>query len=120
MPQSLVRIIALAISVAVLAEILPGVRISGLSAAFAVSVVYAFFNFLFFRVLLLFTFPLVILKYLTLGFVGILLNMLLINLADSFVAGFRISNLISGFLFALGISLTNIVVSAWQAPRQAS
>jgi putative membrane protein len=104
-------LLALSVSVYLTAKVVPGIRLRGFKAAIAVAAVYSLLNFLLFKVFIFITFPLVILKWLTLGIVGLLLNAILLMITDKLLDDFELSGFGSALLGALGISLMNTLLS---------
>jgi len=108
---TIVRLLIVAVAVYLVARLVPGVRIKGFKSALTVAVVYSLLNFVFFRVLLIFTFPLVILKYLTLGLFGIVINAVLLMLTDKLLDDFELSGFGAALLAAAGISAVNLLLT---------
>jgi putative membrane protein len=109
--QAILRFLVLALSIYVIARLCPGVRIRGFKTALVVSAVYGLLNFLLFRVLIFITFPLIILKYLTLGIFGVVLNAVLLMLTDRLVKDFELSGFGAALLASIGISVVNLLLS---------
>jgi putative membrane protein len=109
--QAILRFLVLAASIYVIARLCPGVRIRGFKSALVVSAVYGMLNFLLFRVLIFITFPLVILKYLTLGIFGVVLNAVLLMLTDRLVKDFELAGFGAALLASIGISVVNLLLS---------
>jgi putative membrane protein len=109
--HTILRTLVLALSVYLIALVVPGVRLRGFKAALVVSVVYGLLNLLLFKVFLFITFPLVILKYLTLGVFGVILNAVLLLITDKLVEDFELSGFGAALLAALGISGVNLLLS---------
>jgi putative membrane protein len=107
------QFLIMAVAVYLIALIVPGVKVKGFKAALTVSLVYSVLNWVFFRVLLFITFPLVILKYLTLGLFGIVLNAILLMITDKILDDFEVSGFGAACLAAAGISLVNLVLHAF-------
>ncbi len=106
----ILRFLVMSVAVWIISMIVPGVKIKGIKAAMVVSLIYGALNFLLFRVLLFVTFPLVLLKYLTLGLFGIILNAVLLMITDKLMDDFELSGFGSALLAAVGISLVNLVL----------
>jgi putative membrane protein len=109
--QALLRFVILAVAVYLISRIFPGVRIRSFKAALIVSGVYGLLNFLLFRVLIIFTFPLIVLKWVTLGLFGVILNAVLLMITDKLVDDFELSGFGSALLAAVGISAVNLLLS---------
>jgi putative membrane protein len=107
----ILRFLVLAVAIYLVALIVPGVRIRGFKAALSVSAVYSLLNFLLFRVLLFITFPLLILKYLTLGIFGVILNAVLLLITDRMLDDFELSGFGAALVAAMGISVVNLLLS---------
>jgi putative membrane protein len=111
MTTMILRFLLMSGLVYLVALILPGMRLRGFKAAMSVSLVYGLLNFLFFRVLLFITFPLVALKYLTLGLFGVLLNAVLLVLTDKLLDDFEMSGFGTALLAALLLSVGNLALT---------
>ncbi len=109
--QALLRFVILAVAVYLIARVFPGVRIRSFKAALVVSAVYGLLNFVLFRVLIIFTFPLIVLKWVTLGLFGVILNAVLLMITDKLVDDFELSGFGSALLAAVGISAVNLLLS---------
>jgi len=107
----IVSFVVLSVSVYVMALIVPGIRLRGFKSALAVAGVYGLLNFVLFRLLIFVTFPLVILKYVTLGVFGVVLNALLLVITDKIIDGFELSGFGAALLAALGISAVNLLLT---------
>ncbi len=94
-----------------IASVIPGIRLRGFSTALTVAAVYGLLNFLLFKVFIFITFPLIILKFLTLGLVGLGLNLGLIIATDKILEDFEIKGMGPAVVLAIGISLTNVIMS---------
>ncbi|MBW2734596.1 MAG: phage holin family protein [Deltaproteobacteria bacterium] len=111
MTTMIIRFLIMSGLVYLVALLLPGMRLRGFKAALSVSLVYGLLNFLFFRVLLFITFPLVALKYLTLGLFGILLNAVLLVITDKVLDDFEMSGFGTALLAAAILSVANLALS---------
>ena len=97
-------------AVLLISALVPGIRVRGFKSAMAVAAIYGLLNFALFKVLIFITFPLVILKVLTLGLFGIVMNAVLLMITDKLLDGFEIKGFGSALLGAAGISLVNLLV----------
>ena len=111
MAAMIVRFLVMSALVYLVALLLPGMRLRGFKAAMSVSLIYGLLNFLFFRLLLVITFPLVALKYLTLGLFGIVLNALLLVITDKILDDFEMQGFGTALLAALLLSLGNLALT---------
>ena len=110
MVHLLLRFLILGVAVYLISLFVPGVRIRGFKAALIVSAVYSLLNFILFRVFIFITFPLVILKYITLGLFGIVLNAVLLMITDKLVDDFELSGFGAALLASIGISGVNLLL----------
>ncbi len=101
----LFRILMTGIVVMLLAYFLPGVAVAGYLTAILVAVVLALLNLVVKPILILFTLPVTIL---TLGLFLLVINAVIILLADAFIGGFEVA----GFWYAL---LFSILLSIFQS-----
>jgi len=111
--HALLKLLILAVAVFLVARIVPGVRLRGFKAALVVSAVYSALNFVLFRVLIVFTFPFVVLKWVTLGLFGVVLNAILLMITDRLVDDFELDGFGSALLAAIGISVVNLLLSVF-------
>jgi len=98
----ILRILLTALAVVILAKFLPGVEVEGYITAIIVAVVLAILNLIVKPILVLFTLPVTIL---TLGLFLLVINAVIILLADTFVSGFGVSGFFIALLFSLLLSL---------------
>ncbi|TDN95644.1 putative membrane protein [Salegentibacter sp. 24] len=98
----ILRILLTALAVVVLAKFLPGVEVEGYLTAILVAVVLAILNLLVKPILVIFTLPVTVL---TLGLFLLVINAVIILLADAFVSGFGVSGFFIALLFSLLLSL---------------
>ncbi|PRX52427.1 phage holin family protein [Salegentibacter salegens] len=98
----ILRILLTALAVVVLAKFLPGVEVEGYLTAIIVAIVLAILNLLVKPILVIFTLPVTIL---TLGLFLLVINAIIILLADAFVSGFGVSGFFIALLFSLLLSL---------------
>jgi len=93
-----------ALTILVVAYILPGVTVSGFFVALVVALVLGLINALIKPIFIVLTFPITIV---TLGLFIFVINALLIMLADAIVPGFAVSNFLWALLFSLVLSIAN-------------
>ncbi|MDX1363168.1 phage holin family protein [Arenibacter latericius] len=97
----LLRVLLSAIAVVILANILPGVGVSSYGTAIIVAIVLGLLNYIVKPILVIFTLPVTIL---TLGLFLLIINAIIILLADSLVQGFTVDNIWWALLFSLLLS----------------
>lgn len=107
----ILRFIFLSLVIYLISLVLPGMRLKSFKTAFWVSAVYGLLNFVAFRLLLFITFPLLIVKYLTLGLFGIVLNAILLVITDKILDDFELAGFGTALIAAIGISVANLLLS---------
>ena len=90
-----------------LAQILPDVQLSGVTSAAALVLVLAVLNATVKPVLKLLGFPITVL---TLGLFLLVINVIIIKLADYLLDGFSVAGFLSALIFSIAISLATSVV----------
>ncbi len=100
----LTRIIISTISIIIVGYILPGVVISTPFAAFVVAVVLALLNSIVRPILIILTFPVTIV---TLGLFLLVINGIMVLIANHFIRGFSVSGLFTAIIFSILVSLIN-------------
>ncbi len=96
--KTILKILLTAVAVMILAYLLPGVGVASYWAAILVAVVLALLRLIVKPILVFLTFPITIV---TLGLFLLVINAVIILLADYFVKGFAVEN----FWWALGFSI---------------
>lgn len=104
------KLLLSALAVVVLANILPGVTVDSFLTAIIVALVLSLLNFLVKPILIIFTLPITIL---TLGLFLLIVNALIILLADWLVNGFSVSSIWWALLFSLLLSLLNSILHSF-------
>lgn len=106
----ILRWIINAIAIILAAYLLPGVTISGFGGALILAIVLGLINALIRPILLLLTLPI---NVLTLGLFTLVINALLILLADGISPGFEVDGFWWALLFSLVLSLINGVLGGF-------
>lgn len=107
-PMNLIlRILLSALVVVVLAKILPGVGVDSYTTAIIVAIVLSLLNFIVKPILIILTLPVTIL---TLGLFLLIINAIIILLADSLVDGFQVTNIWWALLFSLLLSFLQSIL----------
>ena len=96
-----------ALSLVIVAHVIPGFQISGFVAALIAAVVIGFVNSTLGLLLKIVTFPLSIV---TLGIFWLIINALMLKVAAALVPGFRIQGFVAAFLGAIVLSLVNMAL----------
>ena len=107
MTRLLVNWLISALSLVIVANVIPGFQLSGFGAALIAAIVVGFVNGTLGFILKLITFPLSII---TLGLFWFVINALMLKLAAALVPGFRIDGFLPAFLGAIVLSLVNMVL----------
>ncbi len=97
----LMKLILSALAVIILAKLLPGVSLDSYTTAIIVAAVLAILNVLVKPVLVIFTLPITII---TLGLFLLIINAIIILLADKLIDGFGVSSIWTAILFSLLLS----------------
>ncbi len=96
------RVLLTALAVVVLAKVLPGVEVDGYLSAIIVAVVIALLRFIVKPILIVLTLPITIV---TLGLFLLIINAIIIMMADYFISGFEVSSIWWALLFSLLLSI---------------
>ncbi|WP_026754634.1 phage holin family protein [Sediminibacter sp. Hel_I_10] len=102
----IIRLLITAVLVVLLANFLPGVAVSGFGAAIIVAIVLAILNAIVKPILVVLTIPITIV---TLGLFLLVINALIILLADAFIDGFGVSGFWIALLFSILLSICQSV-----------
>jgi putative membrane protein len=106
-----------ALAVYIVAHIVPGISVSGLTAALIAALVIGLINATLGLLLKVVTFPLTIL---TLGLFWLVINALMLELASAFVPGFEVRGFLSAFIGSILISLVSWVLQQLLMPKRGS
>ncbi|WGK65526.1 phage holin family protein [Croceiramulus getboli] len=100
--KTIIKLLLTALAVVVLASILPGVAVASYWTAIIVAVVLALLRLIVKPILIILTLPLTIL---TLGLFLLVINAIVILLADGLISGFSVSGFWTALIFSLLLSL---------------
>ncbi|HKU28287.1 MAG TPA: phage holin family protein [Candidatus Sulfotelmatobacter sp.] len=104
-----------ALAVWIVAQIVPGVHVSGAVAALIAALAIGFINATIGFVLKIVTFPLTLL---TLGIFWFVINALMLELASALLRpGFQVSSFSAAFIGAIVLSLVNLLLKAIVMPK---
>jgi len=109
MTHLLINWLLSAVSLMIVAHLIPGFQISGFAAALIAAIVIGFVNATLGFVLKIITFPLSIL---TLGIFWLVINALMLEVAAALAPGFRIEGFLPAFFGAIVLSLVNMALKA--------
>ncbi|MEQ8412988.1 MAG: phage holin family protein [Imperialibacter sp.] len=108
----LIKLLLSAISVILTSYLLPGVTVEGFWVAFLVAVFLSLLNVTLKPILVLFTIPI---TFLTLGLFLLVINALIIMIADYFIDGFYIDSFWWALAFGLILSIINSMLNELSA-----
>lgn len=103
----LLRILLSALAVVILAKILPGIGVDSYTTAIIVAIVLSLLNFIVKPILVILTLPITIL---TLGLFLLIINAIIILLADNLISGFEVTNIWWALLFSLLLSFLQSIL----------
>jgi putative membrane protein len=103
----ILRLLLSAVAVLILAYVLPGVEVAGFNSAIIVAIVVALLRLIVRPILVILTLPVTIV---TLGLFLLVINAIIILLADYFVGGFAVQNIWWALLFSLLLSFLQSVL----------
>ena len=104
-----------AVSVLIVAHVVPGFYVRGLFAAFLAALVIGFVNATLGVLLKLITLPLTVL---TLGIFWFLINAAMLKLASLFVPGFQVRGFFAAFVGSILLSLVNLALRWLFLPKK--
>ncbi|UOQ76914.1 phage holin family protein [Hymenobacter sp. 5516J-16] len=103
----ILKFILTAIVTYVLAKFLPGADISGIGDAFILVIVLAILNAIVKPILKIIGFPITVL---TLGLFLLVINALIVMIADWLLGGFKLDGFVSALIFSVVLSLVTSVI----------
>ena len=106
-----------ALAVWIVAHIVPGISVSGPTAALIAALVIGLANATIGLLLKIITFPLTIL---TLGLFWFVINALMLELAAAFVQGFRVRGFVAAFIGAIVLSIVSSLLQWLIMPRRSA
>ncbi len=105
--KTILRILLTAVAVVILAYVLPGVAVDGYLSAVIVAVVLALLRLLVKPILVVLTLPITIV---TLGLFLLIINAVIILMADYFIDGFAVKNIWWALIFSLLLSFLQSIL----------
>jgi putative membrane protein len=97
----ILKLVLTAVAVIILAYVLPGVSVTGFLAALIVAIVLGVLRLIVKPILVILTLPVTII---TLGLFLLVINAVIILIADEFISGFSVSNFWWALLFSILLS----------------
>ncbi|WP_033957804.1 phage holin family protein [Psychroserpens jangbogonensis] len=113
----ILRLLVTAGIVLLLAHFLPGVAVSGFTAAIIVAVVLALLNAIVKPIFIILTIPITIL---TLGLFLLVINACIILLADKFIDGFGVNGFWTALLFSILLSISQSIAYSFLKEKKKS
>ena len=104
-----------AVAVWIVAQLVPGIHVSGPVAALIAALAIGFINATLGLLLKIITFPLTLV---TLGVFWFVINALMLELASAVVPGFQVHGFIAAFIGAIVLSLVNLVLKGIVMPKE--
>lgn len=98
-----------ALAVIILAYVLPGIWVANIYTALAVALVLGILNAVVKPLLVVLTIPITVV---TLGLFLLIINVLMIELTDYFITGFRVDGFWWALIFSFGLSLVSGLIGA--------
>lgn len=105
--KTLIKLLFTAVAVVVLAKIMPGVHVEGYGTAIIVALVLALLRLTVKPLLILFTLPLTILTF---GLFILVINALIISLADYFISGFSVNSFWTALFFSILLAVLESIL----------
>lgn len=103
----ILRLLLTALAVVLLAKLLPGITVTGYLSAIIVAVVLALLKLIVRPVLVILTLPITVL---TLGLFLLVINAVIILLADAFIDGFAVSGFWIALVFSILLSIIQSIL----------
>ena len=107
MVNLILRWIASAVSLLVVAYFVPGIHVNGFYTALIAAVVFGLINGTLGAVIKFFTFPF---RLLTLGVLSLVINAFMLMLSAQFVDGFKVNGFVAAFIGSILLTVTNAVL----------
>lgn len=105
--KTIIRVLLTALAVVLLAKLLPGVAVEGYVSAIIVAVVIALLRFIVKPILVVLTIPITIV---TLGLFLLVINAIIILLADYFISDFAVDGFWWALIFSLLLSFVQSIL----------
>ncbi len=105
----IIQVLLMGLAVTIAAYLLPGVEVNGFWNAVLAAILIALANATIGTILRILTFPI---NFLTLGLMSFIITVLMVLLVDKLMDSFNTAGFLSALLFALVLSLLNMVFSA--------
>ena len=105
--KAILRLLLSALAVVVLSKVLPGASVDSYVTALVVALVLSVLNFLVKPIIVFFTLPVTIITF---GLFLVVINAIIILMADYFIPGFSVNGLLWAVVFSLLLSLLQSIL----------
>ncbi|WP_207430077.1 phage holin family protein [Sabulibacter ruber] len=105
----ILKIIVTGIVALVLAQFFPGITIDGITSAILLALVLAVLNAVVRPILVFLTIPV---TFMTLGLFLLVINAIILYMADYILDGFDVTSVISAILFSLALAVATAIIDA--------
>lgn len=103
----IINVLILSVTVFLVAQLLPGIRVKNFYTAILVAIVYSLINFFAGWLLVLLSLPFMIITF---GLFKLVINAFMLWLTDKFMEDFKISDLLTTFIAAALITFVDSVI----------
>lgn len=110
----LIKVLVTAVAAYVAAYLLPNVDIASVQSAVIVALVLAILNAIVKPILIILTIPITVI---TLGLFLLVINIIIVKIADALVDGFTVRGWFAALLFSLAVSVVSAVLNAVVSDR---
>jgi putative membrane protein len=104
----IIRLVLTGLFAFFIASVIPGIRLDSLTDGFLLAVVLAILNAIVRPILVLLTIPI---TFLTLGLFLLVINVIIIYLADAVLGGFDVTSVIGALIFSLVLSVVTAILN---------
>ena len=105
----IIRILISAVAVYIASNFIPGITVNSFTTALIVAVVLGLLNAFLKPILVLLTIPITVV---TLGLFLLVINVVMVYLADALIAGFGVSGFIAALLFSFVVSIVTWIIDS--------
>ena len=105
--KAILRLLLSAVAVVILSKVLPGASVASYPTAILVALALSLLNFLVKPILVLLTLPVTLVTF---GLFLVVINAIIILLADYFISGFAVDGLLWAIVFSLLLSLLQSIL----------
>lgn len=103
----IIKIILTGIAAVILAQFIPGIAIAGIGSAIILALVLAILNAVVRPILVFLTIPI---TFMTLGLFLLVINVIILYLADYLIDGFNLESILGAIIFSLAMSVITTII----------